>query len=77
MTAEAPQKTCVACGGMLQPRTREFTEKRRPKFGLTWILVTIFTGGIGILIWLVWPRHKVVVGTDRYFQCSKCGAEQA
>jgi hypothetical protein len=52
----------------------EITTKKRPKFGIFWILVTIFTGGIGFLVWLIWPRHKEVVGVDRYLECSSCKA---
>jgi hypothetical protein len=39
-----------------------------------WILVTIVTGGLGLILWLIWPRHKEVIGVDRYLQCTSCNA---
>jgi len=62
------------CGrvGTLKSQQNEITAKKRPKFGIFWIVVTIFTGGLGIILWLIWPRHKVVVSVDRYLQCSSC-----
>ena len=52
----------------------EITTKKRPKFGVFWILVTIVTGGLGLILWLIWPRHKEVIGVDRYLQCTSCNA---
>ena len=43
-------------------------------FGIFWILVTIFTGGLGIVLWLIWPRHNELVSVDRYLECSACNA---
>jgi hypothetical protein len=52
----------------------QITTKKRPKFGIFWILVTIFTGGLGIILWLIWPRRDEVVSVDRYLQCTSCNA---
>ena len=50
------------------------TTKKRPKFGIFWVLVTIFTAGLGIILWLIWLRHNEVVGVDRYLECTSCKA---
>ena len=58
---------CAYCGarGTVRPKSRQLTQKRRPKFGGTWLLITIFRLGFGFLFWLAAPRHKVTVGVDR------------
>jgi hypothetical protein len=71
-------RACVSCGSTsLQPHEQKLTQKRRPKFGVIWILATILTGGLALILWLVWPRHKVTVGVDRWLTCTNCGARQA
>jgi NhaP-type Na+/H+ or K+/H+ antiporter len=68
---------CKVCGAhALRPKEHHLTQKRRPKFGLLWIIVTICTAGIGLLAYLVWPRHKVTVSVDRWLECTACGARQ-
>lgn len=64
------------CGktGTLAAMTTNITRKRRAKFGVFWILLTLFTAGLGLLLYLIWPRHDEVVSVDRYLQCSACGA---
>jgi cell division septal protein FtsQ len=66
--------TCPVCGrqGTLRSQEKAITTKKRPKFGVFWVLFTIFTAGIGFLLWLIWPRHEEVVSVDRYLQCSAC-----
>jgi hypothetical protein len=44
------------------------------KFGVTWVILTVLTGGIAFLLWLVWPRRNEPVSVDRYLQCSSCHA---
>jgi DNA-directed RNA polymerase subunit RPC12/RpoP len=68
---------CAQCGAhTLVPHEEEITEKKRVKFGVFWVIVTILTAGVGFLVWLVWPRKNVVVGIDRYLECETCGARQ-
>ena len=68
---------CAVCGAYtLVPRSRSITTKRRVKFGFTWLLLTLFTGGLAFLAWLVWPRRDQLVAVDRYLQCTTCGARQ-
>lgn len=35
------------------------------------------TAGLGFFLWLVWPRHKVTTGVDRWVQCQGCGTKSA
>ncbi len=75
---QAAKRACVVCGAQtLKPEERKLTEKKRVKFGVMWLIVTIFTGGLGLIVWLIWPRRKVVVNVDRYVKCTSCGARQA
>jgi hypothetical protein len=79
---EVPQqvtlnRACVVCGStQLRPEEKQLTEKKRPKFGFLWLIGSIFTGGIVFLLWLIWPRHKVTIGVDRWVTCKSCGARQ-
>lgn len=50
--------------------------KRRSKFGFLWLLATLFTGGLALILWLVMPRHNVTIGIDRYWICANCQARQ-
>lgn len=54
-------------------QSRELTVKRRPKFGVFFILMSLVFG-LGLLMWLVWPRHKEVIGVDRWHECRACKA---
>lgn len=74
MTDEATAvRACPVCGKCdWKAREERHTMKRRPKFGLLWILVSIVSLGLGVLLWLVWPRRKVTVGVDRYLECRAC-----
>ena len=66
---------CPVCGQhTLVAHQENLTAKRRPKFGVFWVLFTIFTGGLALIAYLIWPRHRVVVGVDRYLGCTSCGA---
>lgn len=77
MTDQGQGRECAQCGERtLVAGEAKLTEKKRVKFGLFWVLVTICTGGIALLVWLVMPRRNVVVGVDRFLQCSTCGARQ-
>ena len=69
---------CPYCGqtGTLIPKTREITEKRRPKFGVFWVLISLISVGIGFVLWLVMPRRKQVVSVDRYDYCTACKQPQ-
>jgi len=66
------------CGrhGTLWSRQNELTTKKRPKFGIIWIVVTIVTGGLGLILRLIWPRHKEVISVDRYLECSACSSSR-
>jgi len=69
----SPQ-ACPVCGlvGTLRSRENKITIKKRPKFGVFWVLATIVTGGIALILWLIWPRSKQVVSVDRYLECGNC-----
>ncbi len=68
---------CRICGAHeLKPKENEITEKRRVKFGIFWILISIVSLGFGVLLWLMMPRKNVVVSVDRYMQCQECKARQ-
>ena len=70
-------RVCAQCGGSpLRAEEKALTQKRRPKFGLGWLLFTVFTAGIGFFVWLVWPRHRETVSVDRWLTCTVCGARQ-
>ncbi len=69
MTVANPH-ACPSCQtGVLE--AEPITEKRRVKFGLLWVVITILTGGLGLLLWLVMPRRSVTTGYVN--QCSSCG----
>lgn len=72
----APCKVCGAVG-TVNARERELTARRRVKFGALWLIVTVCTGGLGLLLYLVWPRRNVTTGVDRWLECSSCGARVA
>ena len=67
---------CPACGtkGSLTPKSKEITEKRRVKFGIFFILLSLI-GGLGVLLWLITPRKTQVISVDRWNECSACGAQ--
>lgn len=68
-------QACAVCGEhSMVSRQEQLTEKKRVKFGVVWILATILTGGLGLVLWLVWPRSKQVIGVDRYLECRSCKA---
>lgn len=70
-------RTCVQCGQpSLVPRQDNVTRKRRSKFGVGWLIFTVLTGGLALILYLIWPRHSEVVAVDRYLQCTSCGARQ-
>ena len=69
--------SCAVCGAQaLRPVEAKITEKKRVKFGLFWVILTLLTCGLTIIVWLVMPRKNVVIGVDRFMQCSACGARQ-
>lgn len=65
--------TCT-CGTLATPvaHRHELTDKRRSKFGVLWLLFTLATGGLGFFAWLIWPRHKVVIGVENWVECPTC-----
>lgn len=67
---------CAFCGaeGTLVARSRDLTVKKRAKFGVIWVLISLFSLGIGFVLWLIWPRHDEVIGVDRYTECTACGS---
>lgn len=71
--------TCPACGTAeaLSPEVTHLTEKRRRKFGLAFILLSLTVVGfpVAVLVWLALPRKKVTVSVDRYWVCGSCDAE--
>lgn len=71
----APQGPCPVCGrvGFLEAKRHDVTVKRRPKFGFFFLILTPLFG-LGFFLWLIWPRHRVVVSVDRYVQCGACGS---
>jgi len=76
--AQAPGRgqSCPVCGaaGSLVARSHEITEKKRIKFGIFWVLISLFSLGLGFILWLIMPRTKQVIGVDRYMQCGACKA---
>jgi hypothetical protein len=68
---------CPVCGrqGTMRSKQNEITTKKRPKFGVLWVVLTLCTGGIALIFWLIWPRHKEVVSVDRYLECTACKAK--
>lgn len=66
--------SCPICGGVgtLSAKSVELTEKRRVKFGIFWVLLTLISLGLGLLLYLVMPRKNVVTGVDRFKECSAC-----
>jgi hypothetical protein len=70
-------RVCLNCGSpQLKAREHNLTEKKRVKFGLLWVLVSLLSLGLAVLVWLVLPRRNVVVSVDRYVQCERCGTRQ-
>jgi hypothetical protein len=69
---------CPFCGGVggLQAVEVPRTELRRVKFGVFWVLVSLVSFGLGLILYLVFPRKRVEVGVDRYVQCGTCGARR-
>ncbi len=67
---------CSICGaqGTLVTKQEPITTKKRPKFGVFWILVSLISLGLGLILYLIWPRHKETIGVDRWTECRQCGA---
>jgi hypothetical protein len=70
---------CKVCGvvGRLRAENKTITSKKRAKFGVFWLLFSILTGGVGILIWLILPRKHETIGVDRSIKCLACGSVTA
>ncbi|MCP4085113.1 MAG: hypothetical protein GY745_08705 [Actinomycetia bacterium] len=68
--------SCPVCNsvGSLATRQKELTTKRRPKFGVFYVLLSLTLIGfpIAIILWLIMPRKTEVVGVDRWMECSSC-----
>ena len=60
---------------MLKSVENEIKEKRRPKFGIFFVLLSL-AFGLGLILWLIAPRKNVVVSVDRYVECKKCKVRQ-
>lgn len=71
-TGQQPCPNCGAIGAMVS-KTKKITRKRRVKFGLLWLLLCIITVGVGLIVYLVWPRRNETIGTDRWVECGNCG----
>ena len=70
MTTATHAATCPSCQrGVL--RAQPITEKRRIKFGVLWVLVSLLSIGLAVLVWLVMPRRNVVTGYVN--TCDVCG----
>lgn len=69
-------QVCFNCGGPLDVRAVPLTVKRRSKFGCMWLIVTVLTAGLGLIAYLIWPRHNETFGHDRFYVCRQCGARQ-
>lgn len=67
-----PRLVCARCGGTLRTVSKNLTTKRREKFGAIHLLLTFFTCGLWLLVYLAWPRHKETIGVDRYTECDGC-----
>lgn len=67
---------CPICGGAgtLRAKSVELTEKRRVKFGIFWVLITLVSFGLGLVLYLIMPRKSVVTGVDRFMECGSCGS---
>ncbi len=65
---------CPYCGahGTLRSQQKQLTTKKRVKFGVMWVVLTVCTGGIAFLIWLMMPRRNEVIGVDRWTECTAC-----
>ena len=69
---------CVNCGqvGTLRSHQKDLTQKKRVKFGIFWVLISLISLGIGFIVWLIMPRRNEVVGVDRYNECTNCRTRQ-
>jgi DNA-directed RNA polymerase subunit RPC12/RpoP len=77
MSNQPPPGRCLYCGAQtLAPKEQGLTRKRRSKFGVGWLLLTILTGGLGLILYLIWPRHNELVSVDRWIECTSCGGRQ-
>lgn len=77
--APAPAPTpqaCPVCGlvGTLRSQQIERTTKTRVKFGVIWVLISLLSLGLGVVLWLIWPRRTEVTGVDRWLECGSCHA---
>lgn len=73
MTAQPTTTVCPRCGGAMWPLQQPIMVKQRVKFGATWLLITLFTCGLGFFLWLVMPRVKRIVGYRPTPTCGQCG----
>lgn len=65
---------CPMCGQFtMRSRSENITAKKRVKFGVFFVLLTLFFG-FGLIIWLITPRKTVTIGVDRYMECGSCKA---
>ena len=66
---------CPMCGQFtMRARSDNITVKKRVKFGVMFVLLSVVTLGGGIILWLILPRKNVTVGVDRYMECGSCMA---
>lgn len=75
MTFPSPTPaSCPICGGVgtLRAKSVELTEKKRVKFGIFWVLITLVSFGLGLVLYLIMPRKTVVTGVDRFMECASC-----
>jgi hypothetical protein len=71
-------RACAVCGAhALVARETPLTRKRRVKFGFLWLVFCIVTGGLGLIVYLVWPRRTEVLNVDRFLVCTTCNARQS
>ena len=76
-TPTAAPRACAQCGSATLVAAEDpLTTKKRPKFGFLWVIMTLLTGGLALILYLIWPRHKEKIGVDRYLKCNTCGARQ-
>jgi hypothetical protein len=70
-----PRPACPICGavGTLRPVEKRLWVWRRARFGLMWLLATVFTVGLAALVWPFCLRRQTV-GVDRWVECTACGS---
>lgn len=73
-TMDALPRLCPVCNQVapIQHYTRPITVKRRVKFGVVWVFLTLLTLGWAVLGYLMWPRTTEVIGVDRWNECMFC-----